>query len=167
MVAADIPTLDAGKIVSGVFGSERLPVASTTVSGAVRVDCVTITISNGIISGAITTLPYDIYASTYGVSADADIVTRFISARAFTIPANFAGAVAKAGTASTASAVFAVKKNGTQVATVSFTAGNVNGTFSTQAAIGVAVGDVFTIEAPATADTTLADVDFAIIATLT
>lgn len=63
---------------------------------------------------------------------------------------------ARARVAATASTVYVVKKNGTQVATVTFAAGATVGVWS--AGVTWADGDFATLEAPATPDTTLADI---------
>lgn len=62
---------------------------------------------------------------------------------------------ARARVAATASTVFVVKRNGTQVASVTFAAGATVGVWS--AAVTWADGDFAVLEAPATADATLAD----------
>src|SRR5690606_31878 len=63
---------------------------------------------------------------------------------------------ARARVAATAATVFTVKRNGTQVATVTFAAGATVGVWS--AAATWADGDFATIEAPATPDASLADI---------
>ncbi len=63
---------------------------------------------------------------------------------------------ARARVAATASTVFTVKRNGTTVATVTFAAGATLGVWS--AGVTWADGDFATLEAPATADATLADI---------
>lgn len=63
---------------------------------------------------------------------------------------------ARARVAATASTIFTVKCNGVQVATVTFAAGATVGVWS--AGVTWADGDFATLEAPASADATLADV---------
>lgn len=70
-----------------------------------------------------------------------------------------ARSLARARVAATASAVYLVKRNGTQVATVTFSAGATVGTWS--ANVAWADGDFAVLEAPATADATLADITIA------
>ncbi|MNR96409.1 hypothetical protein D3C72_275640 [compost metagenome] len=67
-----------------------------------------------------------------------------------------ARSIARARVAATASTVFTVKRNGTQVATITFDAGATVGVWS--AGVTWADGDFATVEAPATADATLADI---------
>jgi len=87
--------------------------------------------------------------------------------RALTVPTNCAGSLAKAGVAATASTVFTIAQNGSSVATVTFAIAGTTGTFSNQAAIAIATGDVMTITAPGSADATLANVAITILATVT
>lgn len=63
---------------------------------------------------------------------------------------------ARARVAATASTVYLIKRNGTQVATITFAAGATVGVWS--AGVTWADGDFATVEAPATADATLADI---------
>lgn len=112
-------------------------------------------------------MPYDIIVSTFGKNTNSESIFRMKTARTFTIPANFTGSVLSAGTAATSSATYIVKKNGTQVATFNFGAGATTGTFSTPSgSITCFIGDKLEIVAPATADSTLADIDLTILTTL-
>lgn len=63
---------------------------------------------------------------------------------------------ARARIAATAATVYVVRRNGAQVATVTFAAGATVGVWS--AGVTWADGDFATLEAPATADATLADI---------
>ena len=67
---------------------------------------------------------------------------------------------ARAATAATASTVFTIKKNGsTTVGTFTFAAAGTVATVSITSG-AFAIGDLLTIEAPATTDTTLSDIAF-------
>lgn len=83
----------------------------------------------------------------------------------FTIAANIAGSTANVDTADrpAASAAVTIKKNGTTAATITFGTGSDDATFSTQAQISVAAGDIVTIVAPATADANLGNMAIAIL----
>ncbi len=109
-------------------------------------------------------LPYDVIFSAFGTPAANESVFRMVAPRAFAIPADFANSVAYATTPATAQAVFAVKKNGAVVATVTFAAGAQFGVFSSQQAIVFGRGDRLVISAPPTADAVLADIDFSFVA---
>ena len=85
-------------------------------------------------------------------------VARLAVSDAFTLPAGLTGSRGSAGVAATASAVFSLKKNGTEFGTATFAAAGTTATFAAASATSFAAGDVLTIVAPATADSTLADI---------
>lgn len=71
-------------------------------------------------------------------------------------PAQMAKSQARALTTSTGTAVCLIKKNGAQIATMTFSAGNATPAFANMAsAVTVSAGDYITIEAPASPDATL------------
>jgi hypothetical protein len=70
---------------------------------------------------------------------------------------------AVAVTAATAETIFSIKHDGTEVATVTFAAGQSTGTFTAAASFVIPVDGKFTITAPATADATLADIAFTVV----
>ena len=111
---------------------------------------------------------YDLAVTVTGVPGDGDIVMRFVATRRFTLPALFAGCKASAAVAATASTVFDLKQNGSAIGSITFAASGTTGSFA-QSGSGVmtfAVGDVLTISAPATADTTLADISVTLLGTM-
>jgi hypothetical protein len=83
---------------------------------------------------------------------------------AFTLAANLAGSTAYGLVLATASTVISILKNGSVVATITFTSGSNDGVFSTQALISFAIGDTLEIRAPVTPDSTLADLSTALLA---
>ncbi|MEN3144640.1 DUF2793 domain-containing protein [Ochrobactrum sp. WV_118_8] len=68
------------------------------------------------------------------------------------------GSVAKAGTAPSAAKSLTILKNGISVGTVDFAASATDGTFTVESGVTFVAGDVLGISAPATVDSTLADV---------
>jgi len=106
----------------------------------------------------IHTKTYDISGAISNKPTNGQEIFRFVSVRSFEIPSDFSNSQAKAGTAATGSSVFSVKRNGSQVAQFTFAGAATSATFTTQAAVSFAAGDILTIEAPATADSTLADI---------
>lgn len=83
----------------------------------------------------------------------------FVAVRAHNFASNFAGSEGKAKTASTGTATFTVKKNGTSIGTVVFTSAS-TATFTTTsgATETLAAGDLLEIVAPSSPDATLAGV---------
>lgn len=75
-------------------------------------------------------------------------------------PIAFAGSLAQADVAATASTTFTVEKNGVEVGSFTFAASATTATFSAPAATPLVVGDRVTVVAPTTADATLADISF-------
>lgn len=88
---------------------------------------------------------YDVSGSTLSAPSDADIITRFTATRAFDIPENMAGTVISVGTNPSSTATLNVKKNGSNVATITINTSGVE-TLPTQAAVSFAVDDVLEIE---------------------
>lgn len=95
-----------------------------------------------------------------GKPAASEVVLAAVAPYAFTIAQ--ANCSAKAQVAATGSTVFQLKKNGTNVCTLTFSASGTVATIGTVSSGTVAAGDVLTIVAPGTADATLADIAFLI-----
>lgn len=113
-----------------------------------------------------TSVPYDIGIQILGKPDAAAVVARFIAPRAFEIPQGMAGSIGRAATLGTGAVVLSVKKNGVEFGTVTFAAGQANGTFAAAAKASFAIGDIFTVVAPATADGTFADAQITFVATI-
>lgn len=107
---------------------------------------------------ATTAQPFDLTAFYPGVPTASAIVTRVPVARAVTFPAALAGSIGRASAAATAATVFDIQKNGASVGSMTFAAAAASATFTAAAAISLVAGDVLSIHAPATADTTLANI---------
>lgn len=90
-------------------------------------------------------------------------------AHLFTTDAEFAaaflGSRAKASVASTGSAVYLVKKNGSNIGTLTFSSGNVDGVFALASATAFAADDRFSVIAPDPRDATLSGVTMTFVAT--
>lgn len=83
---------------------------------------------------------------------------QWVAAHAFTFPSGLTGSVAKAGTAATAQKDFDLKKNGTSFGTMRFAASATAATFIAASATAFAIGDVLTVTAPGSQDSTLANI---------
>ncbi|MEJ6846760.1 hypothetical protein V3589_11145 [Sinorhizobium fredii] len=115
-------------------------------------------------TGAPTAVELSFFAG--GTPTANELLFRYEVRRPFAIPAGMAGSGGSSGAAATGAAALSVKKNGTQVGTATWAAAGTAATLAMASATSFAVGDVLTVTAPATPDTTLADVSMTIAATL-
>jgi len=97
---------------------------------------------------------YDIAGSTISQPTDAAILMRFSVNRDFAIPQVFTDSFAESTVAPTGSPVYSIKRNGVEIGTITFTVNA--GAFAAVEGSDHAfvVGDILTVEAPATADAT-------------
>jgi len=122
-------------------------------------------------SSTPTTQPYDMVAYYPGVPTASAKVSRVAFTRAVTFAAAFAGSVASADVAATASTVFDVQKavsgstTFSSIGSVTFAAGATVGSFALAGGASFATGDRLRILAPATADATLADISITLVGT--
>lgn len=82
------------------------------------------------------------------------VVLRFNAVRSFDLPSGLSGSLFTAEVASTGTATFTLKKNGSSIGTVVFTS-SATGAATFASPVNFAVNDVFTIEAPGSQDATL------------
>lgn len=140
-----------------------ITVASNVISATPYTAGPGVTVSANVVSAAV----YDIAGSVKGKPAAGDVIGRFEAVRPFSIPAGLTSSVSKAGSSATASAALSLAKNGTIFGTMTFAAAGTVATVAAASSTTFAATDVLTIVAPATADATLADIAFTIVATLT
>jgi hypothetical protein len=76
------------------------------------------------------------------------------------LPVNLAGSFAVLGVAPSANAVFLLQKNGVTFATLTFLAGQTNGSFVAAVATSFTAGQILSIVAPSPQDLLLADLGF-------
>jgi hypothetical protein len=98
-----------------------------------------------------------------GKPTTGELLFRHEFTAAIGIPINLANSQGSSGVAATASAVFSLKKNGTQFGTATWAAAGTEPTFVAAATTSFAIGDVLSINAPASVDTTLADISLSIV----
>lgn len=136
-----------------------LPKASVSVLGGIKVGNGLSIAGDGTLSAASSTNPYDVPTCWIGaMPANNGLMARVLFARAVNFATNWTGSVASAGSAATAQTIFSVNKNGTQVATVTFNAGQTAGVIA-GAQVAFAAGDALTVvPVSAIADSTLADI---------
>jgi hypothetical protein len=92
------------------------------------------------------------FPGSYGSNA---VLANISAVRSFTIPINCTGSIATLATASTGTAVFKIKKNGSQIGTITFTSSG-TGVFALASLATFGVGDLLTINAPSSPDATAA-----------
>ncbi|SPK73720.1 conserved protein of unknown function [Cupriavidus taiwanensis] len=107
---------------------------------------------------------YDVGGYISGTPADGEVVWKFYSPRAWTLPAGAPGG-AKSGAAATGSSAFTFAKNGTSIGTLSWSAAGTVATLSITSSTSIAAGDLLTLTAPTPADATLADIAFTLAGT--
>jgi hypothetical protein len=157
-VTAGSSDLTEYAVIVGGGGTDVRPLGSLGTAGQV------LTSAGAAADPTWTSQPHDVHAFHPGVPGASALVFRGPIARAFTFPADFAGSYFSASANATASTVFDVQKNGVSIGTVTIAAGGTVATFATSGgtAQSFAAGDLLTIIAPATPDSTLADVGFAL-----
>lgn len=122
--------------------------------------------AGGFIAGDPVPLGYDIGFAIEAAPLAGEIVARYVTPRAFTLPSGATTSIAKAGVAATGSTVFTMKKNGSSFGTVTFAASGTSGTFSVASLVSFAAGDIITITAPDPADATCASIGITLVGTL-
>ena len=108
--------------------------------------------------------PYDVGSAFGGTPTASLIIMQFIFPRAVTFPVGLSPSQGTAGTASTGTATFDIRKNGSSVGSMVYTA-SATATFAMTAATSYAAGDLLEIVAPATPDATLANLVFTVAGT--
>lgn len=103
-------------------------------------------------------VPYDLAIFISGTMVNAQELLRMNVVRAFTLPINLTGSLAKSGVAATGSTTVTLNKNGSSIGTLVWSAAGTTAAITFAAAVSFAVGDTFTITGPATFDATLANV---------
>lgn len=120
---------------------------------------------NGFTAGPADPVPYDCGGSYNGAPTASLVLMRYPFPRAVDFPSSLTSSRGVAGTAATAQTNFDLRKNGTSFGTMRFAAGATTATFISASGASFAAGDVLTIVAPATPDTTLADLGWTLAGT--
>jgi hypothetical protein len=153
----------AGEIVMKIGSSEALAVSATK---ALRVNGSTGSAGQVLTSNGASSAPTwqtfggigDMAIFVSGIPTANQLLFKMAIARAVTIPAGATLSQAVAGTAATASYTLSLNKNGVSFGTVNFAASSAVGTFTVASSTTFAAGDVISVVAASTPDTTLADV---------
>lgn len=112
---------------------------------------------------------YDIAGSTLSTPGNAAILMRFRVARPFSLPAGLTDSDCRAFVPATAITVLSIKKNGSTVGTMTFAAGGTPDVVAVLAMASETIfakGDKLTIENQATADGSLDDISWTLVANL-
>lgn len=109
--------------------------------------------------------PHDLHVFLPGTMTAAQLLYRLETVRPFTLPINLAGSFVSATVAATASTTITLKKNGTSIGTAVFGIGSPTATLTFTVAVSFAITDILTIEGPAVADATLANVSLDLLGT--
>ena len=91
------------------------------------------------------------------------VIQRYVFADTVTFPAGLTGSQGTAGVTATATATYSIRKNGTAAGTMVFAAGAMTATFTMTSATTYLAGDILTIVAPASPDTTLANLAWTLV----
>lgn len=113
--------------------------------------------ARGFVGGSSNDGSFDLAFYFQGVTTTSEVLD-YEFTRHSKFPQNLWGSTASARTASTAETIFAVKKNNSSIGSITFPASGARAVFSFPASVTFQRTDVITIEAPASADATLADI---------
>jgi hypothetical protein len=101
--------------------------------------------------------PISVVVMMPGVGSNAQVLAYFKMDRPCVFPASAPNSFGVANTAATGSTTFTFKKNGSSFATAVFSSSGTTATFTQASAASFAIGDIFEVDGPATADATLAN----------
>lgn len=101
---------------------------------------------------------YDIAFTCEGVPTSSQVVLRFVAVRPFTFPVGLSGSKGKAGTAATAQTVFDIQVNAISKGSITFAAAGTVPTFTFTSAVNIVEGDLVTVIAPSSADSSIAGI---------
>jgi hypothetical protein len=164
----DAITLTVPALRRGVFAVRNTTAhpVTVTISGQpadpplVLSDELQLLVCNGtdVLPAGSTQPPYDVMLFLPGTQEDGQLLVELLFVRAVAFPEDLADSEAYAGAAPAAAAVMKLLKNDVEVGTVTFATASQTGTFDLAGGALFAAGDRLAVTAPATADTTLADV---------
>jgi hypothetical protein len=124
-------------------------------------------VGHGHAASEITGRPIAVAMFLAGTGTNGEQALRFVVPVAFSVPSGGAGSAGSARVAATSSTTYTAKKNGTSFGTFAWAAAGTAATLTIGSTTAFAAGDVLTIDGPATADATLADIAITIAGTVT
>lgn len=111
---------------------------------------ITKNVSGDAVEGAI----YDLAGSTLSQPTDGAVIFRFSCTRNFKLPVGLTGSTAEGQVVPTGSPSYVIKKNGSSIGSIDFTAAQVSAAFTFSSETSFVQGDVIEIVTPGTADAT-------------
>jgi hypothetical protein len=162
-----VPAIKRLFAVSNAAGSETLTIKRGSAAIAVPAGAAVLAYADGAANGliALTGTTAAAAAKTYllsGAAAGAPTanarIFHHLAGVAFTLPAGLTGSAGKAKVAATAQTDFAIQIDGASVGTMRFAADATTASFISASGASVAAGDEIEILAPATPDSSLADI---------
>lgn len=111
----------------------------------------------------LVTLPYDIAVYVPGTFTSGMVCSEINSVRSFSLPTGLAGSIATLDVATTADSVFSITKNGAEIGTISFAAGNTTGILAMASTASFNRGDTFKVLAPLSPDATAAGISLSLL----
>lgn len=106
---------------------------------------------------------FDMHFMFSGQPGAGEVLLKIKARRQFTVPAGLSGSGLDADTVATAEAICSVQKNGIEFGTMTIAAAGTSATLAAASATSFAIHDILTVLAPASQDTTLADLFGAIV----
>jgi hypothetical protein len=109
-------------------------------------------------------LTFELSFCVLGYTADAEQVFRHIAAVPFWLPVALTGSVFHARVAAFAETVYTIKKNAVSIGTLTFAASANTPTIAFTTKTYFSVGDILTVDGPTTADGSIEDIAFNLLA---
>jgi hypothetical protein len=110
---------------------------------------------------------YDISGRALATPKDGATIAKITAVRPFILPQNLPGSIATCDVAPASNVSYSIRKNGVQIGTMDFLAGQTTGTFNLGLDITFEQGDKFRVVTPATADPNHNIITFTIVSHLT
>lgn len=112
---------------------------------------------------SVSTQPYDIHSTFNGRPDSGMTLARVVFPRSTTFLSGLPSSYAKSEIAATASATFALTKNGSSIGSINWAIGATTATFTFSSQQVFSAGDMLELTAPAVVDVTLADLAFTLV----
>lgn len=105
----------------------------------------------------------EIHGSQTGLTTSNLVVGRWVAGNPIVLPAGLLGSMGVAGVAATGSTSYSLNRNGVQFGTMTFSAASASASFSAASDTVISPGDIITVVAPTSPDSTLADLTWSLV----